>query len=62
MPHRQLPLKAQRLRAEPGRIRIGAARFTGEEIRRQLLDIAAQYERLAESLDFHAASRLSHLD
>src|SRR5271170_7398360 len=38
MPYRQLPLKAQRLRAKAERIRIDAARFTVEEIRRQLLD------------------------
>ena len=58
MPHRQMPLKAQRLRAEAERILIDAARFTSEENRRQLLNIAAQYDRLAESLDLHAASRL----
>jgi hypothetical protein len=55
-----MPLKAQRLRAEAERVRIDAARITSGEIRRQLLNIAAQYERLAESLDFHAACRLLH--
>jgi hypothetical protein len=47
--------KAQHYREEAARIRLDAARFTGEGVRRQLLDIAAQYERMADSLDCHAA-------
>ena len=48
----------QHYRKEAARIRLDAKRFTGEDIRHQLLDIADQYERLAESLDLHAANGL----
>jgi hypothetical protein len=56
----KLLLKAQQLRAEAERVRLNAEHFAGQEIRLQLLDIAAQYDRLAESLDLHAESRLLH--
>jgi F0F1-type ATP synthase membrane subunit b/b' len=50
--------KAQHCREEAARIRDSAERFTDKKIRRQMLDIAAQYDRLAESLTFHVASTL----
>jgi hypothetical protein len=43
--------KAQHYRAESARVRLDAARFTDEQHRRQLLDIAAQYDRLAADLE-----------
>jgi hypothetical protein len=42
-------LSVQLFRKEASRIRRDAERVTGEEIRRQMLDIAAQYDVLAES-------------
>jgi len=44
----ELPFSAQRLRDEARRIRHDAAYFTGTEIRRQMLNVAAQYDVLAE--------------
>jgi hypothetical protein len=41
----------QKYRLEAKRIRLEAETTSSPEIRRQLLDIAAQYERLAVSLD-----------
>jgi hypothetical protein len=41
-------LSVQRLRGEAQRVRRDAERITGAETRRQLLDVAAQYEVLAE--------------
>ena len=38
----------QRLRGEASRIRRDAERITDEEIRRQMHDVAAQYDVLAE--------------
>jgi hypothetical protein len=43
------PLYAQRLRDEAWRVRRDAERITDEKIRRQLLDIAVQYDVLAET-------------
>jgi len=48
------PPTAQYYREKAARIRLDAARFTDEKNRQQLLDIAAQYDRLADSLDLHA--------
>jgi hypothetical protein len=45
---------AQYFRDQAARIRIDAARFTDEMNRQQLLNIAAQYDALAESIDAHA--------
>jgi len=42
------PLSVQRFRGEASRIRRDAKRITGDKIRRQMLDVAAQYEVLAE--------------
>lgn len=56
------PPTAQHCREEAARIRLGAVHFTAAAIRRQLLDIAAQYERLADSLDLHAKNRLLRSD
>jgi hypothetical protein len=44
-------LKAQHFRKEARRIRRDAKRIIDKENRRQLLDIAAQYDRLAEGLE-----------
>jgi hypothetical protein len=41
-------LSVQRLRDEARRVRRDAERITGEETRRQMLDVAAQYDGLAE--------------
>jgi hypothetical protein len=41
----------QRYREEARRIRRDADRFKSESIRRQVLDIAAQYDKLAENLE-----------
>jgi len=49
---------AQHYREEAARIRIDAARFTDEQNRQQLFDIAAQYDRMADSLDLHAEKPL----
>jgi hypothetical protein len=47
--------RAQHYREEARRIRRDAEGSTTEdEIRRQMLDIAAQYDRLADSADLHA--------
>ena len=47
--------RAQRYREEARRIRRDVEGSTPEdEIRRQMLDIAAQYDRLADSADLHA--------
>ena len=43
--------ETQRLRDEASRIRRGAERMTAEVTRRQLLDIAAQYDKAAERLE-----------
>ena len=43
--------RAQRLRAEAQVIRRDAERTTAADTRRQLLNIAAQYDRLAESAE-----------
>jgi hypothetical protein len=51
---------AQHYRKEAARLRADVQRFSDENIRRQIIEIAAQYDRLAGSLDFHAASRLLH--
>jgi hypothetical protein len=40
---------AQRLRNEAWRVRRDADRITDEKIRRQMLDVAAQYDVLAET-------------
>jgi hypothetical protein len=54
----ELPLSARRLRDEAWRIRHDAEHITDEKIRRQLLNIAAQYDRLAESRNTdHAEKR-----
>jgi len=51
---------AQGYREEAARLRADVRRFSDENIRRQIIEIAAQYDRLADSLDVHAASRLLH--
>jgi hypothetical protein len=48
------PPNAQRHREEARRIRRAAKRITDEKIRRQMLDIADQYDRLAESVELTA--------
>jgi hypothetical protein len=45
------PLYAERLREEAWRVRRDAEHITDEKIRRQLHDIAAQYDVLAESAE-----------
>jgi hypothetical protein len=45
------PLYAQRLRDEAWRVRRDADRITAADIRKQLLNIAAQYDRLAETAE-----------
>jgi hypothetical protein len=45
------PPYAQRLRDEAWRVRRDAERVTDDKIRDQLLDIAAQYDVLAESAE-----------
>jgi len=47
-PIRRIESSVQCLRDEARRIRRDAERITGEETRRQMLDVAAQYEDLAE--------------
>jgi hypothetical protein len=44
-------LKAKRFREEARRIRREAELFADELTRRQMLDIAAQYDKLAEKLE-----------
>ena len=56
-PSSDLPPNAQRYREEARRLRRDAERFTHENMRRQILDIAAQYDRLADSLDLHDFTR-----
>jgi hypothetical protein len=48
-----LPPNAERYRTEAARLRVDAERFTDENMRQRILDIAAQYDRLADSLDLH---------
>ena len=48
-----LPPNAERYRREAARLHVDAERFTDENMRQQILDIAAQYDRLADSLDLH---------
>jgi hypothetical protein len=57
----KLLAEAQRCREEAARLRVDVRRFSDENIRRRILDIAAQYDQLAESLDLHAASRMPDL-
>jgi hypothetical protein len=45
------PPNGHRLRDEASRVRRDAERITDEKIRGQLLNIAAQYDRLAESVE-----------
>jgi hypothetical protein len=42
---------AQRLRWEARRVRSDAERFKGEETRRQMINIAVQYDVLADNLE-----------
>lgn len=44
-------LSVQHFRDEARRVRRDAAHFTSTEIRRQMLDVAAQYDVLAEGED-----------
>ena len=45
------PANAPRYREEARRIRRDAERITDEKTRRQMLDVAAQYDRLADALE-----------
>jgi hypothetical protein len=45
---------AQRYREEARRIRGDAERIADEKTRRQMLDVAAQYDKLAEDLETDA--------
>jgi hypothetical protein len=53
---------AQRYREEAERVRRDAEHITDQIIRRQLLDIAAQYERLADNLDPNPRRKLPMQD
>jgi hypothetical protein len=48
------PSEAQRYREKALRIRGDAESFKDEHMRRQMLDIAAQYDRLADDLEGQA--------
>ena len=45
------PSNAPRYREQAGRIRRDAERITDEKTRLQMLDVAAQYDRLADALE-----------
>jgi hypothetical protein len=48
---RSAPLKAEHYREEAARLRQTAKHITDERIREQVLDLAAQYDRLAADLE-----------
>jgi hypothetical protein len=50
------PSKAQHYREEARRIRLAAARSTNDNTRQQILDVADQYDALAESLEHEPRS------
>jgi hypothetical protein len=55
-------IKAERYRAEGQRLRGEAELATNSEIRLQILNIAAQYDRLADSVDSALPSKERQAD